>query len=922
MNSKTGQKLKTKYTGHGITSPLSEQVHLLGDLLGDAIEQHAGKDILSLTERLRVLCKEAALSGKDSKREKAAKIIQNLTTDQIVWLLRGYTTFFHLVNKAEKREIVRINRERQEKSTKQQPRQESIAHAIHSLKQKGWTLEDVMQWIKKLDIQPTFTAHPTEARRRSISYKQHQIADQLTRLQEEHLLTYERNRVIEDIFYQISLLLATDEVRSQRPSVIDEVQQTLFHLRTTVWQVVPELYRDIQNALQLYYDQSPEIPIFLRFRSWVGGDRDGNPLVTPEVTHSTLQLHRKTILKLYLQDLRYLWHQLSISTHIHKAPPQLIRSLKADAKEHWLSHHDLKTFEHEPYRVKISFMMARLRHMIENPEHTHKKTYKAEQFIQDLEFLSTCLKKNGLNQIAETGCLNNLMIRAKTFGFHMASLDMRQHSHVHENAVHELLQLGGVCSNYQALSEKERLTILEKELYKSRPLIARSAQLSKETSSVLKTLDVIRQAMDHDPQSMGIYIISMTATVSDILEVLLLFKENGLWEFKNGKVRTSMDVVPLLEMINDLEGAEELLDSLFKNPIYQKHLKARKNFQEIMLGYSDSNKDGGYTMANWALHKAQAALARVCQKHHIDMRLFHGRGGSIGRGGGRANHAIFAMPGTTNNGRIRFTEQGEVISFRYSMEGMAHRHLEQIMNAMIRTGQNVDYHLKPTSEKIMNRLAIQSMQTYRHLIHDDKFWQWYIHVTPIKHISHLPIASRPVSRGGGDKVGFEDLRAIPWNFSWTQTRYSVPGWYGLGQALQDFIQEKPQHLKQLRNLYQKWEFFKILIDNAQLEMARARLTLTRRYTSQPNDQLHQRIQNDFKYAHQTILKITNQKELLDNSPVIQKSIHLRNPYTDVLSLLQIELMNRYRKYPMKRSSLRKPLFLAINGIAAAMQSTG
>ena len=920
MNSWRGLKIEVE--GTGITTPLSEQVHLLGLLLGHAIRQQAGDEILGLAEQLRILCKNAAISGEEELRDQAAKIIQSLSREQIVWLLRAYTGFFYLVNKAEQREIVRINRERQNNATTETPRVESIAEAIHYLKQAGVPFEDVLMWIGRLDIQPTFTAHPTEVRRRSIAQKQQQVAEQLKRLQTQILLPSERDIVIRDIYSQIALLLATDEIRIERPSVIDEVEHALHFLSTCVWQTVPQLYSDLREALKLYYERDVELPTFLRFRSWVGGDRDGNPNVTAEITRAALRLNRETVIDLYLEELRLLWHDLSISSHINPVPDELRESLQEDSESGLLTEDEIHPFGNEPYRIKVSYIMARLRQARDEPHSGRGSKYNHENFVSDLELLQRCLKRSNMPELAVSGNLADLVVRARTFGFHLTALDIRQHSKIHEEAVSQMLATGGVCTNYSSLAEEERLQILERELKNRRPLLPPKTETAGEAQLMLEIMELVVEAVEYDSDSIGSYIISMTDAVSDLLEVLLLLKEVGLWHYDEGMVHSVIDVVPLLETIDDLERAESLMASLFTNPVYRLHLRARNDFQEIMLGYSDSNKDGGYWMANWSLHKAQAVLARVCQEFQVEMRLFHGRGGTIGRGGGRANRAIFAMAQETYNGRIRFTEQGEVISFRYSLPGIAHRHLEQIVNAMLKTMRPESANLGQDSNAMMEFLASESMKAYRNLIDDEEFWSWYVNVTPIEQISHLPIASRPASRKAGSEVDFEDLRAIPWNFSWIQTRYNVPGWYGMGSALNKYINEHQGSPDNLKQHYRNWAFFRAIVDNAQAEMARARLDMAKRYASLSDGIFHERIQHDFKLAQRAILQITGQSELLDNNPVIQKSIRLRNPYTDVLNLLQTELLRRWRELPGDKSELRQSMFLAINGIAAAMHSTG
>lgn len=398
-----------------------------------------------------------------------------------------------------------------------------------------------------------------------------------------------------------------------------------------------------------------------------------------------------------------------------------------------------------------------------------------------------------------------------------------------------------------------------------------------------------------------------------------------MWRMKNDVVTTPLDVVPLFETIEDLQEAASLMEALYKNALYRRHLSARGDFQEIMLGYSDSNKDGGFWMANWALHKGQENLSEVGLKNNIKMRFFHGRGGSVGRGGGRANQAIFAIPIQSRSGRIRFTEQGEVISFRYARPFIARRHLEQIVNALLLTAHDkeCDVGCSPPMQALMERIAIQSMQAYRKLIDDPTFWPWYKQLTPIEHIGNLPIASRPVSRVSASEVRFDDLRAIPWVFSWTQTRYNLPGWYGAGTAIEEEIKNDAQALEQLQSMWQSWPFFRTVIENVQLELARTRIEIAQAYSGLSQDRFHDIIAAEFEKIQSAVLKITGQEKLLDNHIAIQQSIVLRNPYTDVLNLIQVELLRRWAEHPEEQSMpLRQALFLSINGIAAAMQSTG
>ncbi|GIV59569.1 MAG: phosphoenolpyruvate carboxylase [Rhodothermaceae bacterium] len=931
-----------------ISESLHEVVDLLGTELGQAVENQYGPALLDDIEVLHRLCRRATNEDDPTPRAEAEARIAALDLDRIVELLRSYTAFFHLLNQAEQQEIIRINRERARQATPEHPRADAIDEALFHLRARGLPAEEALAVLGRLDIQPTMTAHPTEARRRSILYKQQSLATLLTQRRRQCETTpVEAEQARLDVHNQIALLLATDEVRAERVSVENEVEHGLYFLSNTIWETVPRIYADVRRAFEQYYGITPELPAFLRFRSWIGSDRDGNPNVTPEVTRWTVRRLRQVALRLHYEALRHLRRELSLSERQIRIPEALTASLAEDAAEITLDPAWARQFQYEPYRLKISYMMTRVATLLEaartGEETPAPPVYDSTRYLQDLLLLRRCLEATGFGELARDGQLGRLLARTRTFGFHMAALDIRQHSRVHEEAVAALLRIAGVTGDYAALTEAERLELLTRELHNPRPLRPHGAPLPETARMVIETFEVAREMAAQEPAALGSLIVSMTHAVSDLLEVMLLAKEVGLWRLEGDTVTCPLDIVPLFETIEDLETAHLFMETLFEHPVYRKHLAARGHFQEIMLGYSDSNKDGGFWMANWALHKAQERLGRVCRDYGVDFRLFHGRGGTVGRGGGRANRAILAMPPVSHNGRIRFTEQGEVISFRYALPEIAHRHLEQIVNAMLlatapggprEAPATAEDTRRPASRvtsdapeaRLMEELADRAMQAYRDLIHDEQLWTWYTRITPIAQISRLPIASRPVSRKSADEVDFEGLRAIPWVFAWTQTRYIVPGWYGLGRALAEALDAGSAPLDILRRMYREWPFFRAVIDNAQLEMARARLEIARHYARLADDihkPFHDIIATDFHRARTAVLQITGQAELLDISRAVQQSIVLRNPYTDVLNLLQIELMKRERAArPAEREALRQALFLSINGIAAAMQSTG
>lgn len=919
--------LNIETEGTGISTFLSEQVNLLGELLGQVIRTEGGEAILQQVQDLRTLCKKAITSGNPHYCQQAADRIAKLDLPEIIWLLRAYTAFFHLVNQAEQQEIIRINRERAHQSSKEQPREDSVAEAIHALYTKGYNQEQVLAILERLDIQPTLTAHPTEARRRSILFKQKHVAALLSRLRDVNLTPDEREHVLADLYNQIALLLATAEVRAERPTVEVEVEHGLYFLRTAIWETAPRLAQDVRRAMETYYGQMGDLPVFLRFRSWIGSDRDGNPFVTPDVTRTTAQMLRDATLEQYYTELRNLRRELSISEQ-HVAIPEALRdSLARDAHVIRVDETRARQYKHEPFRMKVSYMMEHVRLLLESPGAA--PSYTSADFRDDLALLQETLIDCGFEDVARYGLLARVQALADTFGFHMAALDVRQHSRIHEEAIDTLLRMANVHDAYHTLDEAARVDLLTHELADPRPLLPRGLSLDGSAERALNTMLVIQELLDRDSHAVSSYIISMTHSVSDLLEVMLLAKEVGLWQYHDGDVTCPIDIVPLFETVEDLDEADTRLQALFEHPLYKAHLKARNGMQEIMLGYSDSNKDGGYWMANWALHRAQGRIGAVCRRFDVDFRLFHGRGGTVGRGGGRANQAILAMPDTAHTGRIRFTEQGEVISFRYALPEIARRHLEQIANAMIRaTDRGLTAKAEPPSDSeaytVMSRVADAAMQSYRGLIDDPQFWSWYTQATPIEHISRLPIASRPVSRKSSAEVDFESLRAIPWNFAWAQPRYMIPGWYGLGHALHTLLDDADLR-PQLQQWYQTWPIFQAIVNNAQREMARARFEIAEQYAANgsSSEVFMARIKHDYERAKAAILSITQQEELLEHTPVIQKSIRLRNPYTDVLNLLQLELLRRNRKaMDDEREDLRNALFLSINGIAAALQSTG
>lgn len=881
--------------GAGLTPELGRNIDILAGILHDVATDQFGPDVADAIVGLHALC-----AGSDKEPEKlddVSHIVENFDADKLVRILRTTTALFHLTNQAEKQEIIRINRARGHREP-EVPRPESIDAAVQELKRQGVSYERMADVLTNLRIEPTLTAHPTEARRRSILYKQQRIAEVLTTLNAREPTPREEEEALKEIAAQVRLLLTTDEVRASAVKVENEVEHGLYFFREAIFDAVPSIVDDLRHAMLCHYGQSPRLDAPVRYRSWIGADSDGNPFVGPDVLRRTAETQRKAAIELYLDRLRELRRELSVSDRQVAPSADLQASIERDAEEIKLPERVSTVYAREPYRMKISYMMARLR----------EEEYSGAQLVADLELIADSLVETGVGDLAECGGVSTLITQARAFGLHLMRLDVRQHSDRTRGAVSACFAALGVADDYSALPETERVDLLERTLLDDSPFHVDLVDLPDEASSVLESMRVLADLVREDGQSAGTFIVSMTHDVSHMLEVLVLAKAVG----------ANVEVVPLFETIDDLAGAADYLETLFANRAWSAYLEGRGKQQEIMLGYSDSNKDGGFLMANWALHHAQHAIGVVCRKHDVNLTLFHGRGGTVGRGGGGSHEAIRAMPAVTHNGTIRFTEQGEVISFRYALRAIAHRHLEQVVSAVLLGTADASQNGDPPQGVGWQEIVDGSMRSYRELIDADGFWNWYIATTPIAAISKLPIASRPVSRKSATEVDFEGLRAIPWVFAWTQSRYTVPGWYGLGSGLSAASDDE---FIVMQSWYEEWLFFRVLIDSAQRELARARLIIARLYARRdPNiASFHEVIRQEYARTEQAILRITKQRALLDNTRVLQRSIRLRNPYTDILNIIQLELLKRVAR---GETGLASALSLSVNGVAAAMQSTG
>ncbi len=904
------------------------------DLEGEEIYHLVEKEVRQLTKQIRKLEEEDAQEELGVKRRELLSNLEQLSPSKSQKLLRAFMLYFQLVNIAEELHRVRVNRIREGESTLERSRRESIAAAVKKLRDEGWSFEEVLKFIGSLDIQLTLTAHPTEVKRQTVRIKLERIAKNLQLLDDVSLSPSEKRHSEESIHAHITTLWRTQELFSKKPTVRDEMKSAHHYFEHALLEALPRIMLDLEYALKTCYEESyvDRLPVIIHFRSWIGGDRDGNPFVTPEMMNEAYLRQSLLVIERYLHDIDEMVQNLSQWEKRVQPSEGLQDNFLGLSNELGKA----KLWEYEPYRRYLSLMHRALRgqHSFfrkgvkffgdRERETTHDELPQQgpshypegiKGYIRDIKILEDSLFQNKDKHAAEAFVRPNLY-RAQAFHFHLAALDIREHSRVHEHVVAELFNYAEVCTDYESCSEQERIRFLEQEICSKRPLAPAEADFDNETVKALGFLKVFKSMQErHGQKATGSYIISMTEGVSDVLEVLLLAKEAG--------VQDGVDVTPLFETLQDLENAPKVLDELFQLSCYKKHVEKR-GVQEVMIGYSDSNKDAGFLAANWGLYKAQESIAAVCEKHNIALRIFHGRGTSIGRGGGPAGKAILAQPPGSLGGRMRLTEQGEALSERYSSIDLAHRHLEQVIHAVILSSARDARELPqvPASYREALEQASNIAKTkYRTLLEADGFLDFYHTVTPIEEISRLNIGSRPARRKGERSLG--NLRAIPWVFSWTQCRANLPGWFSLGTGLGKI--DKPL----LKEMYSEWPFFKTLIDFAQMSLAKADMGIFSSYLNLvPSEDLRKRFGEIISQEHSLTIEIVKQvtnKALLEDDPVLKEGIKLRNPYIDPISYLQIELLKLLRNMDEdnpEREELEHAVMISLIGVATGMRNTG
>ncbi len=919
-----------------VQQALSGDIRLLGDLLGRTIRRLAGEEAYALIEEVRAATKSLRAQHSVESARELQQRLASLDLNKLRTLTRAFGLYFDLINLAEMRARLRAIRAR---AASPEPVADSIEAGLCQLSKRGVTALQISNLLSDGLVAPVFTAHPSESRRRTIREKLDMICRGLDRLEYTQLLPGDRDRESATISEEVETLWLTDLVRAERPSVLDEVDQGLSVVAPTLFEVVPRIYRQFEACLKrIYPDQSMTVPSFLHFGGWIGGDRDGNPNVTHTVTAQTIRLQQETILTLYLEKIQDLGRRLSHAAARIETAPQLQESLKGDGD---LLMDEQGRVMREPFRAKCRAIEKRLQLTLgyvrrlklrwpsEEVETTSGVYVRRAELLADLESLRAGLTTTGASDAA-CGPLHDLIRLVEVFGLHLLTLDIRQHSKRHARAIDEIFSWSGICPAYLKLKSSERFDILVGALQQKRPVLPALLPFSPETQEVVQTFRTLSAILEQQcPEAMEYYIISGCTEPAHLLEVLLLAREARLFRPEDGISR--LHIVPLFEDMESLKGAATIMQRLLVLPVYRKHLELRGNIQEVMIGYSDSNKETGFLQSAWALYKAQCAMTDIARRTSIRVQIFHGRGGAIGRGGGPANRAILAQPSHTVDGRLRFTEQGEMMADRYGSTGVAERHLEQIVNAVLCTSFAADAELPaPEWERLLERVAERGLRHYRALVYETpEFINYFEQATPINEIGQLKIASRPPRRTGPDAkpAGIDELRAIPWVFSWMQSRHTLPGWYGLGSAVMEYLKERPDDRDTLANMYQRWPFWRTLIDNAQMILAKADMTIARLYADLVADQdiaarVFQRIAAEYDRTVEVIRLITGQAELLDNIPTLSRSIQRRNPYVDALSFVQLVLLRRLRTGGEPRGELLSAVLESISGIASGLKNTG
>ena len=909
--------------------PLREDMRLLGRILGETLREQEGEASFQLIESVRRAAVRFRRTQDDRDRMQLEQLLDALSPGETMVVVRAFNYFSQLSNIAE--DLHHNRRHRAHLKAGSTPKDGSLLLALKRLEEKHIDRKALQAFLDSALVSPVLTAHPTEVQRKSILDCQLLISRLLSERDRVDMTPDELAENEEALHRFVLLLWQTRMLRTARLTVRDEINNGLEYYRYTFLNEIPKIYLNLERQLATRFGRDIRIPALLRVGSWIGGDRDGNPFVTHDVMLDAVQRHSALAFEHYLNEAHVLGTRLSLTDRLVEISDELRRLSDASPDK-------VAAREDEPYRRALILIYSRLSatarqlgHEISHlpPVDRHAQPYAAPQeFIVDLDVLIDSLLSHGAVSLAR-GRIAALRRAAEVFGFHLAPLDMRQHSAVHEQAAAELFSHGLGKPNYCDLDEAERREMLLAALQAGKPLLGDLEQYTPATQNelrIMQTAALIHRRFGRE--ALPNHIISKTDAVSDLLELALMLQQAGLVEGAENPV-LHVNIVPLFETIEDLRGCAAIMDELFSLPYYRRLLASGGNTQEVMLGYSDSNKDGGYLTSNWELYKAELELVKVFEKHGIELRLFHGRGGTVGRGGGPSYDAILAQPPGSVNGQIRITEQGEVIASKYSNPEIGRRNLETLlaatMEATLLHHHGADSAM-PEYHRIMEALSLEAFAAYRGLVYETPgFNDYFFAATPIREIAELNIGSRPSARKASDRI--EDLRAIPWVFSWSLSRTLLPGWFGYGSAVKRFIErEGKAGLAQLRAMHRNWPFFRTLMSNMDMVLSKTDMGIASRYAELVEDTaLRERvfgaISREWEDTVEMLFAVTGNTTLLQDNPAFARSLLTRMPYIDPLNHLQVGLLQRHRAGDDNRA-VKDAIHLTINGIATGLRNTG
>ncbi len=927
---------------------LRARVKLLGNLLGNVIRDQAGESVFNAVETLRK--GYINLRKKDSAKTQAKvnDLVESLDPATATHVVRAFSIYFNLVSLAEE-EYQHIQRRKTVKSAAPLWTG-SFDDTIRNFQQQGVKAEQLETLLNGLAYIPVITAHPTEAKRRTTLETQRRIFVMIKELDDPRLNQFQRDDAVNKIEMGIRQLWMTDEVRSTRPQVADEIKNGLYYFKESLFDAIPQSYRHLENALKRHYGndvvgKNIKIPGIIKFGSWIGGDRDGNPNVKPETTEMALRMQARQVLSEYLPRTQELIHHLTHSKSLCSFSDPLLSSLAADEGQYAESTFTIKAerFITEPYRRKLDIMCYRLNCNLtavearlagkDASESTIDRYPSEKEFLADLNIISDSLINNGDQALADAQ-LKDLIRLVETFGFYLLKLDIRQESTRHSAAVAEVLK---DKFDYNALSEDERLEALSKLIAEDgRKSISdlNLADYSDDTQETLRVVEVMQNMRKEiSPDAFGAYVISMTHEASHIMEVMFLANLAGMAGYENGKAFCELQIGPLFETIEDLKHIEPVMTKLLNNEAYGELLKVSGNLQEVMLGYSDSCKDGGILSSAWSLYEAQKQITALAAARGIQIRLFHGRGGTVGRGGGPTHEAILSQPNGTVGGEIKFTEQGEVLSSKYSNVETAVYELTMGVTGLMKASRSlIETPANDNDEylEIMGEIAAKGEDTYRELTdRTPGFLDYFYEATPLSEIALMNIGSRPSHRKKGDRSK-GSVRAIAWVFGWSQSRQTLPAWLGIGSALDNWMQGDEKRAAKLNEMYQNWPFFRALMSNTQMALFKSDANIAKKYSElcvdpATGENIYALIRDELQLTTDSILKVTNSKKLMEENPFLALSLSRRNPYLDPLNSIQVTLIKRYRdesRSDEEREVWLSPLLRSINAIAAGMRNTG